>query len=444
MNFLKSFYLTTKTFIVIGVCILLFAVGLLSDIILYFGQFLLFLLIIAVILESILLYSKSKLIDCKRNLPNRLSNGDKNFVYLTIKNHTLMNLKVNIFEDLPHWFQLRNWSLNETLAREETKIIEYDVRPTQRGIYTWRNTCIMVEVDLLGFVSRKFTFENDSNISCYPSFEQFKRLPIKAVVTGYITQNNTHIRRIGQSLEFEQIKNYINGDNYKHINWKASAKQGKLMINQYQEERSQDIYMVIDMGRSMKMPFERQTLLDYAINASLALSKTVLDLKDRAGLITFSSKECISIPARSEYRQFTVINETLYHLESDFLESDYERLYKFIRVKVKQRSLMVIFTNFDSINSLRRNLNYLKAIAKYHLVLVVFFENSEVVNLANQYAKDTLGIYNNTIAKQFLSQNQQILKELIKSGIQGLYTAPQKLNIQVINKYIQIKHKQII
>jgi uncharacterized protein (DUF58 family) len=444
MNFLKSFYLTTKTFIVIGVCILLFAIGLLTDIFFYIGQLLLFLLIIAVILEVILLYSKSKLIDCKRTLPYRLSNGDKNLVDLTIKNYSLMNLKINIFEDLPKWFQLRTWKIIETLSRQETKSIQYDVKPTERGIFSWNNTYILVEIGFLGFVSRKFTFENESHISCYPSFEQFKRLPIKAMVASYITQNDTHIRRIGQSLEFEQIKNYVNGDNYKHINWKASAKQGKLMLNQYQEERSQDIYMVIDMGRSMKMPFENQTLLDYAINGSVALAKTILDVKDRAGLITFSSKECTLIPARSEYKQFTAINEALYYLDSDFLESDYERLYKFIRVKVKQRSLMVIFTNFDSINTLQRNLNYLKAIAKYHLVLVVFFENSEIVNLANQYAGDTIGIYNNTIAKQFLSQNQQILKELVKSGIQGLYTAPQNLSIQVINKYIQIKHKQII
>jgi uncharacterized protein (DUF58 family) len=256
--------------------------------------------------------------------------------------------------------------------------------------------------------------------------------------------NSTTIRKIGQSLEFEQIKNYVSGDNYRHINWKASAKQGRLMLNQYQEERSQDIYTVIDMGRAMKMPFEQQTLLDYAINGSVALSKAVLDTKDKAGLITFSSKDCTYLPARSEYKHFSVINDTLYNLQTDFLESDFERLYKFVRFKIRQRSLLVIFTNFDSINSLKRNLQYLKAIAQYHLVLVVFFENSEIVKFSNETATTLREIYSKTIGKHFLSQNQLILKELVNAGIQGLITQPHLLSIQAINQYIQIKRKQMI
>jgi uncharacterized protein (DUF58 family) len=445
MSFFKSVYLTNKTFIVLGICILLFSLGLLVEITFFIGQILLFLLLIIVLVEAILLYSKSKLIDCRRILPSKLSNGDENQIELIIKNQSLMQLKLIILEDLPQWFQLRTWKIKEHLNQKQSKSIQYKVKPTERGIYLWENTYLMVEVANLGFLSRKFTFEASNQVSCYPSFEQFKRLPIKSMIANYNNNvNDTHIRKIGQSLEFEQIKNYVNGDNYRHINWKASAKSGKLMLNQYQEERSQDIYMVIDMGRSMKMPFEKQTLLDYAINGSVALAKTILDVKDKAGLITFSSKECTLIPARSEYKQFTVINDALYHLESDFLESDFEKLYKYIRIKVKQRSLLVIFTNFDSINSLQRNLSYLKAIAKYHLVMVVFFENSEIVSLANEQAIDAKGIYNSTIAKQFLSQNLQILRELVKSGIQGLYTAPQNLSVQVINKYIQIKHKQII
>lgn len=444
MNSLKSFYLTSRTFIVLGVCIGLFCLGLILQFSFILGQMLLFLLFLAVLVETILLYSKSELLNFKRILPNRLSNGDDNSVQLLIRNNSNLPLKLTIYEDLPDLLQLRTWRISTELKSQGYQSTEYTVRPTQRGIYTWYDTNIFPQVAFLGFVSRRITFKNETNIGCYPSFEQFKKLPISALVNSYSEVNNTTIRKIGQSLEFEQIKNYVSGDNYRHINWKASAKQGRLMLNQYQEERSQDIYTVIDMGRAMKMPFEQQTLLDYAINGSIALAKTILDSNDKAGLITFSSKECTYLPARSEYKHFSVINDTLYNLQTDFLESDFERLYKFVRFKIRQRSLLVIFTNFDSINSLKRNLQYLKAIAQYHLVLVVFFENSEIVKFTNEPATNLREIYSKTIGKHFLSQNQLILKELVSAGIQGLITQPHLLSIQTINKYIQIKRKQMI
>lgn len=444
MNFFKSFYLAPRTFIVLGICIALFCIGLVLNLSFILGQLLLFFLFLAVLVETILLYSKSEIISSRRILPNRLSNGDINQIELQIRNFSTMDLALTIHEDLPDLLQIRIWKIEIMLKKASNQKLSYEVRPTQRGIYTWQNTNILCSVSFLGFVSRKVTFEDFSSVSCYPSFEQFKKLPITALVNNFSETATTHIRKIGQSLEFEQIKDYVSGDNYRHINWKASAKQGRLMLNQYQAERSQDIYMVLDMGRSMKMPFKQQTLLDYAINGSIALTKSILDVKDKAGLITFSSKNCSYLPARSEYKQFGIINDALYNLTTDFLESDFEKLYKFVRFKIRQRSLLIIYTNFDSINSLKRNLSYLKAIAQYHLVLVVFFENSEIVDFVNQPAHSLRDIYSNTIGKHFLSQNQLILKELLKAGIQGLITQPHLLSIEVINKYIQIKRKQMI
>ncbi len=443
-NFFRSYYLTSRTFTMLGVCILLFVGGIVLNMSFILGKITLFLLFLAVLVETILLFSQAELIDFRRILPNRLSNGDQNTVTLQLRNLSKLNLSLTVFEDLPELLQLRTWQIEVPLAGSANQSTEYEVRPTQRGIYTWQNTYMLARLSLLGLVARKLTFEAEVSVGCYPSFEQFKKLPIKALIHSHSEANNVHIRKIGQSLEFEQIKNYVIGDNYRHINWKASAKQGRQMINQYQEERSQDIYAVIDMGRAMKMPFEQQTLLDYAINGSVALTKAILDVKDKAGLITFSSKSCSYVAARSEYKQFGVINDNLYNLETDFLESDFEKLYKFVRFKISQRSLLVIFTNFDSINSLKRNLQYLKAIAQYHLVLVIFFENSEIVNFVNQPANDIREIYSKTIGKHFLSQNQLILKELVKSGIQGLITQPHLLSMQAINKYIQIKRKQMI
>lgn len=204
-------------------------------------------------------------------------------------------------------------------------------------------------------MARRESFYFKEIIACYPSFEQFKKIPISAIVNN-VQNSEKVVQRIGQSLEFEQIKEYSRGDDYRHLNWKASAKRGIMMVNQYQDERSQDIYCAIDLGRTMKMPFGGQTLLDYAINGTLALSKAIITMSDKAGLVGFSYDNCDYLPAKKDLKQFGKINDFLYNLKTKFKESDFERLYKFARINIRQRSLLVIFTNFDSVNAMHRNL----------------------------------------------------------------------------------------
>ncbi|MEZ5147726.1 MAG: DUF58 domain-containing protein [Bacteroidales bacterium] len=126
---------------------------------------------------------------------------------------------------------------------------------------------------------------------------------------------------MGYNKEFEQIKDFEEGDEIKSINWKASARRHKLMVNQYQDERAQHIYCAIDMGRSMKMPFNEMTLLDYAINASLTLSQVVLKNNDRIGLITYADTIHSVVPSDRKNTQLTQILETLYNQETQFNES---------------------------------------------------------------------------------------------------------------------------
>ena len=155
------------------------------------------------------------------------------------------------------------------------------------------------------------------------------------------------VRRIGNSFEFEKIKEYVQGDDVRDINWKATAKRSALMINQYQEERSQQVFCMIDKGRVMKMPFNELSLLDYAINASVVISNMVLQKMDRVGLISFSRKIDEFVQADKRNVQMRLIQDTLFNLSTDYAESDYGRLYAQIKSQVKQRSLLLLFTNFE-------------------------------------------------------------------------------------------------
>ena len=136
------------------------------------------------------------------------------------------------------------------------------------------------------------------------------------------------------------------------------------MVNQFQDERSQPIYSVIDKGRSMKMPFNGLSLLDYAINATLVISNIALKKQDKAGMFTFSRKVDNRVIAERRPSQMNSILETLYNVNTDYSETNFVRLYVDIKRNITQRSLLLLYTNFETLDALHRQLPYLQAIAK--------------------------------------------------------------------------------
>lgn len=440
---LKSFYLTNITFLLLGLAVVFFSFGLMSPLSFILGFVVLSGIVLVTIIETITLFSKESILEFKRKLPKRLSNGDENRIQIELENHLNKTLHLEFIENLPYQLQIFDFKKRFKVTPNQHLHSHYSVVPVLRGEYIWDSAVLFCKLNKWSLVTRKIIFESEQSSDCYPSFLQFSDLNLKTQIENH-ERNELQVKRIGQSLEFEQIKEYSSGDDYRHINWKASAKRGHLMLNQYQDERSQDIYCAVDMGRTMKMPFHNQTLLDYAINAALALSKAVINTKDKAGVMAFGYNKMEHLSPRKEWRQFGKINELLYNLETDFLESDFEHLYKFIRVNIKRRSLIVIFTNFDSENAMRRNFQYLRDIARHHLLLVVFFENSEITENLKEEASDLKAVYEKGVGFDRIQKGQLITRELQNAGIRTVLSPPEKLSIQVIKKYAEIKKQQIL
>ncbi|MFK7747912.1 MAG: DUF58 domain-containing protein, partial [Kordia sp.] len=249
---------------------------------------------------------------------------------------------------------------------------------------------------------------------------------------------------IGHTMEFEQIKEYVIGDDLRTINWKATAKQRQLMVNQYQDEKSQPGYSVIDKGRMMKMPFDELSLLDYAINATLVMSNVVLKKQDKAGMFSFSKKVDNMVIAEKRSSQMNLILEALYNVKTDFYESDFGRLYANIKQNIKHRSLLLLYTNFETVEALNRQLPYLKGIAKSHLLVVVFFKNTELNQLIENDAATIQEAYDKVIAEKFSFEKRLIVNELKKYGIHSILTTPENLTIDAINKYLEMKARGLV
>ena len=398
---------------------------------------------ILVLIDLLMLYHLGKGVFARRHAPERLSNGDDNELGIYIENLYPFDIRVGIIDEIPFQFQKRDLWFKSNLKPQQHKLINYLLRPTKRGEYEFGAIRVYVSSGL-GLIRRRYSFDQAETLPVYPSFLQMRKYELMAVSNRLTDVGIKKVRRLGHSLEFEQVKNYVAGDDYRTINWKATARQGNLMTNLYTDEKSQHVYCVIDKSRSMKMPFEGLSLLDYAINASLVLSNVALLKEDKAGLITLAEKIGAVVPADKKAVQINRILEVLYKEKTRYLESNMELLYVTIRKVLKQRSLVVFFTNFESMSALERQLPFLKRIARFHLLIVVFFENTELQKLSEEPATTVEDIYIKTIAEKFAYDKKLIVKELAKHGIQSILSTPQNLTVNTINRYLELKARQSI
>lgn len=393
--------------------------------------------------DALALFSVRKGIAAKRILPERFSNGDFNTVEIRFSSHFPFQSFLKITEELPVQFEIRENQFRHKLGPNERSGITYLVKPLERGEYDF-GFCQVFISTRIGLVVRRMATAVPGIVKVYPSFVQLRKYALLAQSAQQAEIGSRQLRKIGHSLEFEQIKDYVPGDDIRSVNWKATARKGGLMVNHFVDERSQQVYVALDKGRLMKMPFNNLTLLDYAINSSLVLCNVCLQRQDKFGLITFSHKPGTVLPAQRNPIQLNHVLEALYRQETDFLESDFEKLYLQVRTYVKHRSLLMLFTQFESMGGMKRQLPYLKQLAKHHLLMVVFFENTELTELARQPVHDLEGIYQKTIAEKFVYEKKLIVRELQQNGIFTVLSAPDKLTIHTVNKYLELKSKQAI
>ena len=395
------------------------------------------------LIDYIILFFRTPPVFLERILPERFSNGDKNNVGINVTNNYSFAVDVKIIDELPQQFQLRNFSLKVLVKPGEKQILNYQLQPTERGEYIFHNINTFIKSPIKLIVRRKI-FESETMVKVLPSYLLMKKYELLAHSSNVAETGSKKMRKIGHSLEFEQIKEYVLGDDIRNINWKATARKAQLMVNNYIDEKSQQVYCIIDKGRVMKMPFDGMTLLNYSINASLMLSSVALIKQDRAGLITFSDRINTFLPADRKAKQMSSILEMLYNQQTTFPEADYEKLFALIRLRITQRSLIILFTNFESMSALQRQLPFIKSIAKNHLLLIVFFENTGLKQLTSASAEDIEQIYMKTIAEKFEYEKRLIVKELQKHGIAAILTAPQNVTINTVNKYLELKARQVI
>jgi uncharacterized protein (DUF58 family) len=444
LRFTRRFYLTA-----IAIILTLIAGYWLSPLF-FIGRMAWWLLVAVTLADLISLYSKNK-IEAHRECSERFSNGDANPVRLLISSESNRPLHLEVIDEIPMQFQRRDVSFSTFIQPHGNATINYQLTPTSRGVYDF-GLIRLFATTRLGLVVRRFSCGEPKSIKVYPSYLMLRQYELLAMSNHLHEMGVKRIRRIGHNTDFEQIRDYVAGDDYRTINWRATARrtmaertaagsQPRLMVNQYQEERSQPIFCVIDKGRMMQQAFAGLTLLDYAINASLVLGYVAMHKDDRAGLVTFSDKFDTFVAASRQPGHMRVLQEALYSEQTQFGESDFSALLAGLSHHVSRRSLMVLFTSFMGLTTMRRQLPFLRQLALRHRLLVVFFEDEELHALCHDTkpTNSTEVCYQHVIAEKFAYEQRLIVQELRQYGIQSILTPPRQLSVEVINKYLEIK-----
>lgn len=438
-----NLYLRNRFYICLGICITIFLLAFAYPIFMKIGWWALTAFALLIIVDFVLLRTNSSQIRAERQVVPRLSLGDKQGISYTVRNESSLPLGYELTDELPHQFQHRAYIKKGNIPKDDAIRITYPIQPTLRGKYDFGALHLYISTLVPGLLQRKVSNPTEESVEVYPSFIQMKKYEMQVFTQTATLSGIRRVREIGENDEFEHIRNYAHGDNIKSINWRATSRRNELMVNQYENSKSQMVYCIIDKGRSMKMPFEDLSLLDYAINTTLVISNIILRKYDKAGLITFSDKIGTRVKADAQHHQLQKITRYLYDQQTGFKESNFELLFYTLRAHISRRSILLLFTNFEQQYDMRRNLKYLKSLNQKHLLILIMFVNTELDSAQYMKTKKIKDIYYKTFAQRAIMDKEKIANELRANGIQVILTKPDELSINTVNKYLEIKAKRM-
>jgi uncharacterized protein (DUF58 family) len=312
------------------------------------------------------------------------------------------------------------------------------VRPLRRGDYQFGAINLRWQGPL-GLVVRQGRRDAATPVRVYPNLLDVRRYDLMLRQNRLQELGLRNARLPGQGTEFERLREYLQDDEYRRINWKATARRHRPITAEYQTERSQNIVAVLDTGRMMQSPVAEIAKLDYAVNAVLLLAYVATGLGDRVGLLTFADEVGRYVRPLAGRGQFYRMLELLYRVEAQPVEPDYRRALSYLALQQRRRALVVIFTDLSGGASLQALLTHLALMARHSLPLVVTISDPDVHAAAGQLPADSLAVYQRAAAVNLLQERKVALESLQHQGVLTLDVPANQLSLAVIDRYLALK-----
>jgi uncharacterized protein (DUF58 family) len=288
----------------------------------------------------------------------------------------------------------------------------------------------------------------ESTINVYPDMKQIAEYDLLARTNRLSLLGLRRSRKIGQDNEFERLRDYTQDDNYKHIDWRTTARRRKLTVRDFQANQSQRIVFMVDCGRMMTGTAGDISLLDHSLNAMLMLSYVALRQGDSVGLISFSDRIHNYTPARSGVKHINRLLHASYDQQARYVESRYDDAFLYLRTHCLKRSLVILVTNvIDEINSHQLK-QYMGSLTGRHLPLGVLLRDRELYSAIDEFESvpnpDRATIFQAAAASDVLTWRHQVIRDLRHQGVLALDLFPEQLTSELVNQYLEIKARHLL
>ncbi|OQA16300.1 MAG: hypothetical protein BWY64_02602 [bacterium ADurb.Bin363] len=381
------------------------------------------------------------IIRVKRIVKDTFSLGIKNSVKISLSNKNSFSLFLQLKDDYPFQFKADRDNLFRLyLSPDSTEEIEYFLTPYERGKYNFGKMHIRC-YSFLGLTGRRIVVEQRQKVRVYPNLDNVTRYQLMAI-KGHLQRTGIKPAKIlGRGMEFESLRDYLPDDEYSDINWKASARRGRLIVNQYDEEKSQNILILIDAGRMMTSCVGGISKLDYAVNTALILSYVCSLRGDKIGLLAFAGDIKSYLPPSKGKKHIQLILETLYDLTPELVEPNYSLALKFLGTKSRKRSLVFLFSDIMDQYSSEELIKYFPTLFPHHIPFCVAITDPVIREMATKDCTASREIYEQAMAEQVLWERKKALSIMGKKGVYTMEALPEELSVKVINEYLKIKVK---
>lgn len=376
-----------------------------------------------------------------RRHDDRLSLDAWNRVSVEVElSHSLRALPVWLRDEPPAIFTISDADrlLTSTMMPGRAEVLTYDVRPPRRGDYQFGDLYLRWG-SVLGLLRRQARFPATESVKVYPNLVDVKKYDLLLRENRLWELGLRNTRMIGTGTEFERLRDYQPDDEYRRINWKATARRGKPISVEYETERSQNLIAMLDIGRMMRSPVGDVARLDYSINAVLLLAFVAARKGDRMGMLTFADSVQSWLSPRAGKAQFHRMLELLYAVQSQPIEPNYNAAFSYFAAKQNKRSLVLVFTDLTDSLGVESLIAQMSRLRYRHLPLLVTISDPAVQRLARQPVTDSTTLYERTVAEQLLDERKLTLDRLRSQGVLTLDVPADRLSVAVINRYLSLK-----
>jgi uncharacterized protein (DUF58 family) len=348
-----------------------------------------------------------------------------------------------IRDDIPQDFETQPREFVLRLAARSRLTVHYDLRATRRGAFSLNQINLRVR-SLLGLWQRLLVYPQTTELHVYPDMKQLAEYAMLARTNRLSLMGVRRTRRVGLENDFERLRDYTLDDNYKHIDWRASARRQKLTVKDFQTSQSQRIIFLLDCGRLMTNQSSGLSLLDHSLNAALLLSYVALRQGDSVGLIAFADRVLSFVPPRGGMKQMNQLLHASFNRFPELVESRYDDAFLYLNSHCKKRSLVVLVTNvIDEVNAHQVE-SYLRNVRGRHLPLGVILRDRRLFDAADREPASDEQLFEAAAASEILTWRHQVLRDLEHRGVLTLDVFPEDMTAPLVNSYLDIKARQLL